>query len=136
MQADEKEANLRAILNFGHTFGHAIETGTGYSRWLHGEAVAAGMMAAIDMSARMNWIDHEVFMRTKQLLERAELPTGITATDELSPERFKELMAVDKKASQGQVRLILLQNDIGDCIFTGEYDESALSDTLNAFCKN
>ena len=135
VQADEKEANLRAILNFGHTFGHAIETGTGYSKWLHGEAVATGMVMAADMSARLGWIDRDIVERTKTLLAQAELPISITAEDNLSPNCFTELMSVDKKASKGRIQLILLANDIGHSVFTGDYDGKALTETLNDFCR-
>jgi len=90
---------------------------------------------AADMSARLGWIDRDVVERTKNLLARAELPISITAEDNLSPNCFRELMSVDKKASKGRIQLILLANDIGHVVFTGEYDGKALTETLNDFCR-
>ncbi|MBL8327543.1 MAG: 3-dehydroquinate synthase [Rubrivivax sp.] len=103
---DEREAGLRAILNFGHTFGHAIETGLGYGQWLHGEAVACGMLMAADVSARLGRLPAEEVDRLERLLLRAGLPVQAPA---LGVERFFELMAVDKKAEAGQIRYVLLQ---------------------------
>ena len=94
VELDEREAGLRAILNLGHTFGHAIETVMGYGNWLHGEAVAAGMMMAIDLSIREGWIDERVRSRSAALLEQAGLP--LAPPQEISPEQFLECMAIDK----------------------------------------
>ncbi|KAB2057695.1 hypothetical protein ES319_A11G184700v1 [Gossypium barbadense] len=131
---DEKESGLRATLNLGHTFGHAIETGFGYGQWLHGEAVAAGMVMAVDMSYRLGWIDSSIVKRVDDILLRAKLPTAPPET--MTVEMFKSVMAVDKKVADGLLRLILLKGPLGNCVFTGEYDRKALDDTLSAFCKS
>ncbi|KAK8674121.1 hypothetical protein V6N13_112419 [Hibiscus sabdariffa] len=131
---DEKESGLRATLNLGHTFGHAIETGLGYGEWLHGEAVAAGTVMAVDMSYRLGWIDSSIVKRVNDILVRAKLPTAPPET--LTMEMFKSVMAVDKKVADGLLRLILLKGPLGNCVFTGEYDRKALDDTLAAFCKS
>ena len=130
---DEKEGGLRATLNLGHTFGHAIEAGIGYGGWLHGEAVAAGTVMAADMSLRLGWIDEILFNRIVSLLKRANVP--IAPPDSMDVETFKRIMAVDKKVADGLLRLILLKGPLGNCVFTGEYDRKALDDTLAAFCK-
>lgn len=103
--ADERESGLRAILNFGHTFGHAIEAGAGYGQWLHGEAVGAGMVMASDLSQRLGLIDPAVADRVRQAVARAGLPTEGPAW---SPQRYVELMSVDKKARQGVPKFVLL----------------------------
>ncbi|KAK8717616.1 hypothetical protein V6N13_044877 [Hibiscus sabdariffa] len=131
---DEKESGLRATLNLGHTFGHAIETGLGYGEWLHGEAVAAGTVMAVDMSYRLGWIDSSIVKRVNDILMRAKLPTA--PPESLTMEMFKSVMAVDKKVADGLLRLILLKGPLGNCVFTGEYDRKALDDTLAAFCKS
>jgi len=102
---DERESNLRAILNFGHTFGHAIETGLGYGSWLHGEAVGCGMVMAADLSARLGSIDLAFVDRLTSLIARAGLPIKGPA---LGVERYLELMKVDKKAEAGEIRFVLL----------------------------
>ncbi|MCP5420537.1 MAG: 3-dehydroquinate synthase [Gammaproteobacteria bacterium] len=107
---DERENGVRALLNLGHTFGHAIETGLGYGVWLHGEAVAAGMAMAADLSARLGWLSTDQVKRVTDLLLRARLPVQLPAS--LSGEDFLRLMAVDKKVRDGRLRLILLE-DLG-----------------------
>ncbi|PPD88705.1 hypothetical protein GOBAR_DD14349 [Gossypium barbadense] len=142
---DEKESGLRATLNLGHTFGHhedkecfmstlAIETGFGYGQCLHGEAVAAGTVMAVDMSYRLGWIDSSIVKRVDDILPRAKLPTASPET--MTVEMFKSVMALDKKVADGLLRLILLKGPLGNCVFTGEYDRKALDDTLSAFCKS
>ncbi|KAJ6774664.1 3-DEHYDROQUINATE SYNTHASE CHLOROPLASTIC [Salix purpurea] len=131
---DEKESGLRATLNLGHTFGHAIETGFGYGVWLHGEAVAAGTVMAVDMSYRLGWIDDQLVKRIHNILQQAKLPTA--PPDTMTVEMFKSVMAVDKKVADGLLRLILLKGPLGNCVFTGDYDRKALDDTLRAFCKS
>ncbi|GAB4848451.1 hypothetical protein Ancab_003153 [Ancistrocladus abbreviatus] len=131
---DEKESGLRATLNLGHTFGHAIETGFGYGQWLHGEAIAAGMVMAVDMSYRLGWIDESLVRRVHDILKQAELPTA--PPDSMTVEMFKSVMAVDKKVADGLLRLILLKGPLGNCVFTGDYDRQALDETLCAFCKS
>ncbi|KAK6125947.1 hypothetical protein DH2020_040255 [Rehmannia glutinosa] len=131
---DEKESGLRATLNLGHTFGHAIETGLGYGQWLHGEAVAAGTVMAVDMSHRLGWIDDSLVQRVHTILQQAKLPTAPPET--MTLDMFKSVMAVDKKVADGLLRLILLKGPLGNCVFTGDYDRKALEDTLHAFCKS
>jgi 3-dehydroquinate synthase len=102
---DERESGLRAILNFGHTFGHAIEAGLGYGHWLHGEAVGCGMVMAADLSARLGLVDAAYAQRIARLIGRAGLPQRGPA---LGAERYLELMRVDKKAQGGEIRFVLL----------------------------
>jgi 3-dehydroquinate synthase len=128
--ADEREAGQRALLNLGHTFGHAIETGMGYGSWLHGEAVAAGMCMAADLSCRLGWIESDALARSCQLIERAGLPTR--PPESLGEERFLSLMAVDKKVLDGKLRLVLL-NGIGSACVTDEFDLAKLHETLENY---
>jgi 3-dehydroquinate synthase len=102
---DEREGGLRAILNFGHTFGHAIESGLGYGAWLHGEAVACGMVLAADLSVRLGLVPPAFAARLRRLIERAGLPVRGPA---LGAERYLELMRVDKKAQGGEIRFVLI----------------------------
>jgi 3-dehydroquinate synthase len=126
--ADEREAGRRALLNLGHTFGHAIETGMGYGEWLHGEAVAAGMCMAADLSWRLGWLTQSDLERTRALIERAGLP--VKPPQALSEDRFLELMAVDKKVLHGKLRLVLL-NAIGEALVTEDFDRAKLIETLS-----
>ena len=107
--ADEKEAGLRAILNFGHTFGHAIEAGLGYGEWLHGEGVGCGMAMAAELSARLGLISTAFARRIEALIARAGLPVRGPAS--LTPARYIELMRVDKKALGGDIRFVLLDGE-------------------------
>ena len=104
---DERESGARALLNLGHTFGHAIEAGLGYGQWLHGEAVAAGMCMAGDLSVRMGWLDAAELDRTCDLLARLGLPTRAPA--DLDAAVMRELMGFDKKVRGGRLRLVLLR---------------------------
>ncbi|AVP58707.1 3-dehydroquinate synthase [Pulveribacter suum] len=107
--ADEREAGLRAILNFGHTFGHAIEAGMGYGVWLHGEGVAAGMVMAAELSRRLGLVDEGFVQRLRTLLMRAGLPTrGPVLDAQDNAGRYLELMRVDKKAEAGEIRFVLI----------------------------
>lgn len=126
--ADEREQGVRALLNLGHTFGHAIETGTGYGEWLHGEAVAVGMLMAVDLSVRMGWIGQADFHRIENIISRAGLPTRAPA--KLDSEHFLSLMAVDKKAAGGKIRLVLLKA-IGEAVLSDDYPQQALRQTLD-----
>ncbi len=126
---DEHEQGLRAILNLGHTFGHAIEAGMGYGAWLHGEAVAVGMLMATEMSARLGWLDPEVVQQLEALLKRAKLP--VRAPAELSVDQMLDLMAVDKKVQAGKLRLVLLE-EIGKAVVTEAFDFDTLTATLEA----
>lgn len=128
--ADEREAGRRALLNLGHTFGHAIEAGAGYGTWLHGEAVAAGMVMAADMSRRLGWLTRADFERARALIRKAGLPD--TPPPGLAPQRFLELMRHDKKALAGQLRLILLHG-IGHAVLTADFPPIALEATLEAW---
>jgi 3-dehydroquinate synthase len=125
---DERESGRRALLNLGHTFGHAIETGTGYGNWLHGEAIAAGMLMAADLSARHGWLARSDVERIENLLRRTGLPTS--PPDEMDESLFMKLMAIDKKVVDGGLRLVLLK-EIGGAVITGDYSAALLSQTLS-----
>lgn len=113
--ADETEGGVRALLNLGHTFGHAIETGMGYGAWLHGEAIAVGMVMAAELSQQLGWMSADAVARTRRLIAAAGLP--VQAPAELDAARFLELMAVDKKVQAGKLRLILLRG-IGQALIS------------------
>ncbi len=127
--ADERETGERALLNLGHTFGHAIETGVGYGGWLHGEAVATGMYLAADLSARLGPLTHEQVKRVRALLDRAHLP--LHSPPELTSDDFLRLMAVDKKVKDGRLRLILLR-ELGRAVIAEEISLQLLRETLEA----
>lgn len=133
VKADEKEAGVRATLNLGHTFGHAIESGSGYGTWLHGEAVAIGTAMAASMSARMEWIDQDLLKRTYDLLEKANLPVDLPLDSPMNQATFLKYMAADKKVANGKLRLILLKGELGNCEFTGDFDEGAMVETIDDF---
>jgi 3-dehydroquinate synthase len=124
--ADERENDVRAILNFGHTFGHAIEAATHYGVYLHGEAVSLGMVMAADLSHRLGLIDGGVKQRIADLLARAGLPTR---APRIGAARAWELMQMDKKVQAGAVRLVLLDS-LGGAVVTGHYSTDALEATL------
>ncbi|MES2604044.1 MAG: 3-dehydroquinate synthase [Pseudomonadota bacterium] len=126
--ADETETGLRAILNLGHTFGHAIETAMGYGEWLHGEAVATGMVMAADLSWRLGMLPHADAGHVKDLLEAAGLPVQPPA---ISKEDFIRLMAKDKKAEQGKIKFILLES-LGKAVIKGGVEPAMLEATLLA----
>jgi 3-dehydroquinate synthase len=126
---DERESGLRAILNFGHTFGHAIESGLGYGQWLHGEAVACGMVMAADLSARLGLVPADFALRLKQLIERAGLPVRGPA---LGAERYLELMRIDKKAQGGEIRFVLIDAP-GRAVMRAAPD-ALVRDVLAAHC--
>merc|ERR1712226_1639920 len=133
VKADEKEAGLRATLNLGHTYGHAIENGSGYGTWLHGEAVAIGTAMAATHSGRMGWIEPELVQRIYNLLRRANLPVELPTGSPMNRETFLKRISVDKKVENGNLRLILLRGALGNCVFTGEFDEQAMIDTIDEF---
>jgi len=126
---DERESGIRAILNLGHTFGHAIETAQGYGNWLHGEAVAAGMVMAADLSARLGWISVADAQRSRALIERAGLPA--LPPKNMTSQQFIDLMSVDKKVIDGALRLVLL-TAIGDAVISSDFETQALLDTFTA----
>lgn len=127
--ADERESGLRATLNFGHTFGHAIESGLGYGQWVHGEAVGAGMVMAADLSARLGMIPPADAARIRALVGKAGLPMSGPAG--LHADRYLELMAVDKKAARGKTRFILLDR-LGSAVLRGGIPEPLIRATLAA----
>jgi 3-dehydroquinate synthase len=133
VKADELEAGIRATLNLGHTFGHAIENGSGYGTYLHGEAVAIGTAMAATMSARMGWIDEPLVKRIYDIMIKANLPVELPVDSPMNKETFLKLMSVDKKVANGQLRLILLKGELGNCVFTGEFDEDAMKSTIDDF---
>lgn len=129
---DELEkTGARALLNFGHTFGHAIETTLGYGKWLHGEAVAFGMLMAMRLSIKQGWISEQDYLRVEILLEKANLPTQ--GPENLNAEKFMQHMSIDKKVRAGKLYLVLLQA-IGDAILTADYNPKLLEQTLNECC--
>ncbi|MPQ76435.1 3-dehydroquinate synthase [Hydrogenovibrio sp. JE_KL2] len=126
---DEKESGLRALFNLGHTFGHAIEAGMGYGKWLHGEGVSAGSMQAIYLSKLMGNISQADFDRIEKIFKHAKLPTLPPSVNDMSNQRFLDLMAGDKKVQAGHIRLVLLKQ-IGEAYVTGDYSQSLLEQTL------
>lgn len=127
---DEHETGERALLNLGHTFGHAIENAMGYGVWLHGEAVAAGTMLAADLSRRMGWLKDAEIQRMHTLLSASGLP--LQAPD-LGVEKYLSLMQSDKKVADGKIRLVL-QQGIGKAVITSDYDAEKLQQTLSMSC--
>jgi 3-dehydroquinate synthase len=126
--ADERESGERALLNFGHTFGHAIETGIGYGEWLHGEAVAAGMVMAAKLSARLGWIEGDDVARLSAVLASAGLPT---AAPRMDVAQWLTLLARDKKVERGHLRLVLLR-ELGRAVVTADFDQQVLESVLSA----
>ncbi|MEQ1879658.1 MAG: 3-dehydroquinate synthase [Burkholderiales bacterium] len=127
VESDEREGGQRAILNLGHTFGHAIETGLGHGTWLHGEAVAAGCVLAARMSARMGFLAEQDVERVSALIERARLPSR---APDLGVRRYLELMSHDKKVEDGRVRLVLLKA-LGKAFVTSDYGDADLEKVLS-----
>ncbi len=125
---DEFEAGKRALLNFGHTFGHVIETHKGYGSWLHGEAVAVGMLQATRLSADMNWLTTDDVKRVHQLLQQANLPTTPPA---IAVDTALDLMSHDKKVKSGKIRLILLKA-LGKAVITADYPSTLLEKVLKS----
>ena len=127
--ADERESGVRATLNLGHTFGHAIETHMGYGVWLHGEAVSAGTVMALEMSQRLGWLSTSQRDRAIRLLQAAGLP--VVPPQAMGPDDFLEHMAVDKKVIAGRLRLVLLKQ-LGAAVVTGDFPREILDATLRA----
>jgi len=125
--ADEREGGERALLNLGHTFGHAIENAMGYGVWLHGEAVAAGTILAADLSHRMQWLGDNDIVRITKIFKAANLP--VDAPD-LGVERYLDLMGLDKKVVDGKINFVL-QQGIGKSVITSDYDQEQLKQTLS-----
>lgn len=128
--ADERESGERALLNLGHTFGHAIETGLGYGVWLHGEAVAAGTLIAAELSCRLGWMTGEDVQRIEALFLRAGLPVRGPA---MGAARYLELMRHDKKVQDGKLRLVLL-NAVGKAVVSDVADEGLIGEAIDARC--
>jgi len=126
VEADEFESGIRAILNLGHTFGHAIEVAQGYGNWLHGEAVGAGMVMAAKLSKSMGWLSDKDLDRITYLIKNAGLPTN---PPKISAEKYLELMMLDKKTKDGQINLVL-QKSIGEAVLTNTYDDKKLHQIL------
>ena len=125
---DERESGPRALLNLGHTFGHAIEAAAGYGEWLHGEAVGMGMLMAAQTSARLGWLTAGDVARVREVLSSAGLPLAVPR---IGAVRARQLMALDKKVQDGRVRLVLLKS-VGEAVVTGDYDPAALEAVLTA----
>jgi 3-dehydroquinate synthase len=126
---DEKESGVRALLNLGHTFGHAIEAGTGYGNWLHGEAVGTGMLMAADLSMRQGWITEKDVQRVEDLIDKAMLPTR--APHSIDFDKFMDLMSVDKKVRAGKINFVLYKA-LGNAFVTDDFDMNNLKKTIEA----
>jgi 3-dehydroquinate synthase len=126
---DERDSGPRAVLNFGHTFGHAIETGVGFGKWLHGEAVATGMVVAADVSHRLGWLSRADYERIEAIIAAAGLPVRIPAA--LDETRLRALMSVDKKVNAGRLRFVLLEG-IGRATVTADVPAALLGDAMRA----
>jgi len=124
---DERESGLRRVLNFGHTFGHAIETGLGYGAWLHGEAVAAGMVMATDLSRQLGYLSEADAGRIASLLRRAGLPISAKG---IAPGRMRQLMSVDKKVKEGRIHFVLLER-LGAATLRDDVPAAAVERTLS-----
>lgn len=125
---DEKEQGERALLNLGHTFGHAIESYLGYGVWLHGEAVATGMVMAADLSCRLGWISEADVLRTKNIIQRAQLPIKCPV---IPLEQFLSYMSHDKKVLNGQLRLVLIRQ-LGQAVITKDFDVELMQQAILA----
>lgn len=129
--ADEKESGERALLNLGHTFGHAIETGMGYGAWLHGEAVAAGTLMAAELSRLLGWISPDDVARVERLFLRAGLPVFGPAMGE---DRYIELMQHDKKVQDGKLRLVLLES-VGKAVVSDLATAAQIAEAVRVRCR-
>ncbi len=127
--ADEREGGVRALLNLGHTFGHAIEAGMGYGNWLHGEAVAGGTVLAADLSQRMGWLGEADVARVRSLFQRARLPDH---APDLGVADYLDYMGLDKKVEGGKIRFVLLKR-IGEGVVTADAPADKLAETLKSF---
>ena len=126
--ADEKEEGERALLNLGHTFGHAIEAGKGYGVWLHGEAIAPGMVMAAELSRRLGWISVADVQRVRAMLHAARLP--VHSPSDLTTEAFLSYMAVDKKVLDGKLRLVLLKH-MGHAVVSSEFPLALVREVID-----
>lgn len=126
---DEREGGRRAILNLGHTFGHAIETAEGYGNWLHGEAVSAGMVLAMALSVELSWLNSEILVRGEKLLKMAGLP--ISPPENMDVDQFLRLMGRDKKVLDGRLRLVLLKG-LGESVVSSDATKETIATVLRA----
>ena len=126
-----EQSGIRALLNYGHTFGHAIETGTGYSNWLHGEAVACGMLMAAGLSIKKGWLSKNDYVRIENLIKAANLP--VLVPNSMNSEEFIRIMSVDKKVRDGKLYLVLLKM-IGKAVLTADFEATMLEETLREYC--
>ncbi|WP_295873952.1 3-dehydroquinate synthase [uncultured Zhongshania sp.] len=124
---DEREGGRRAILNLGHTFGHAIETAEGYGNWLHGEAVSAGMVLALSLSVELEWLSSDILTRAKSLLQQAGLP--VAPPNNMDVDQFLQLMGRDKKVLDGRLRLVLLTG-LGEAVVSSQAPEDVIAQVL------
>ena len=129
---DERENDMRALFNLGHTFGHAIESGMGYGNWLHGEGVSAGTMQAVYLSKLLGNLTEQEFERIIAIFQQANLPVLPPSKTEMSNEKYLDLMSGDKKVQAGVIRLVLLKK-IGEAYVTGDYPQEKLINTLNEY---
>lgn len=127
---DETEQGVRALLNLGHTFGHAIETASGYGTWLHGETVAMGMVLAADLSMRMAWLDKDQAAKIRSVIE-GDFGMPVIPPSDITVEQYLELMSLDKKAELGKIRFVLMRA-LGDAVVEGDVDPQLLQATLTA----
>ena len=132
VEQDEKESGIRVILNLGHTFGHAIEVHKGYGQWLHGEAVAAGIVMAAEFSARLGYVSSEDVQSVTRLLQKAKLP--VNPPQGMGPDDFLKYMAVDKKAVDGRIRLVLIKS-IGQAVTEDSFASELLLSLLEDMCQ-
>lgn len=128
-----EQTGKRALLNFGHTFGHAIETAMGYGNWLHGEAVGCGMLMAARLSIKQGWLNEQDYIRIETLIEKANLPTSVP--DKMVSNDFVQHMSVDKKVRDGKVYLVLLKG-IGDAVLTADLKGDSFKDNLQEYCSS
>lgn len=126
---DEREGGRRAILNLGHTFGHAIETAEGYGNWLHGEAVSVGMVLAMALSVELSWLNSEILVRGEKLLKMAGLP--ISPPENMDVDQFLRLMGRDKKVLDGRLRLVLLKG-LGESVVSSDATKETIATVLRA----
>lgn len=127
---DERESGIRALLNLGHTFGHAIETASGYGTLLHGETVAMGIVMAADLSHRIGWLNATDAARIREVLE-TDYGMPVVPPADITVDDYMQLMAADKKAAQGRIRFVLLRA-LGEAVVTGDFDQTLLQATLVA----
>ena len=130
--ADEKEKGQRALLNLGHTFGHAIENTLGYGNYLHGEAISVGMLMAVKLSQLEGYVSVDAVVQTQDLLEKSNLPISISG--KITASDFMAAMSVDKKVIDGNIRLILLK-ELGDAFICDDYQQPLLNQVVNDFCQ-